>query len=161
MGATLKDVANLAEVSTATVSYVLNNGPRPVSSATRNKVLDAIDQLGYQPRRKRRANTSPHTLTIGVIVPNANATFFGDALDGIEAFLCSHGHNCLVASSRSDLAIERRAIRQMAKLVDGFIITPSASLHPDILRLSDSGTTIVLMDRQVNASAFSGVGIDN
>lgn len=48
---TRNDVAKLAGVSTAVVSYVVNNGPRPVAEATRQKVLDAIRKLDYQPTR--------------------------------------------------------------------------------------------------------------
>lgn len=161
MSATLKDVAKLAGVSTATVSYVLNDGPRPVSEKTRARVLEAINQLGYQPRRKRKATSASKRLTIGVIVPNANATFFGDALEGIETFLYARGHTCLVGSSRSDQAIERRLVRKLTRLVDGLIITPVAELCAEIERLPDLGMPAIVMDRQVGANELSGVGIDN
>jgi hypothetical protein len=48
---TQKDVARLAGVSVAVVSYVVNNGPRQVSPEMRQKVLDAIDALGYHPNK--------------------------------------------------------------------------------------------------------------
>src|SRR5262249_35259111 len=49
--ATQKDVAQRAGVSLSTVSYVLNNGPRSVSEETRQRVLEAIDELGYHPNK--------------------------------------------------------------------------------------------------------------
>ena len=161
MSATLKDVAKLAGVSTATVSYVLNDGPRPVSIETRARVLEAVNRLGYKPRRKRRVASRTKGLTVGVIVPNANATFFGDALEGIETFLYSRGHCCIVGSSRSDQVIERRLIRKLARLVDGLIITPVADVGGEIERLPEQGVPTVIMDRQVEATELSGVGIDN
>jgi LacI family transcriptional regulator len=161
MSATLKDVAELAGVSTATVSYVVNNGPRPVSGETRARVWQAVNQLGYQLRRKQRESASGKSLTVGVIVPNANATFFGEALEGIETFLYARGHNCLVGSSRSDPDIEKRLIRRLARLVDGLIITPTADVHAEIARLPERGIPTVIMDRQVSATRLSGVGIDN
>ena len=54
-GATRDDVARLAGVSSAVVSYVVNNGPRPVAEATRQRVLDAIDKLGYRPNAAARS----------------------------------------------------------------------------------------------------------
>ena len=87
MSTTLKDVAKLAGVSIATVSYVLNNGPRPVGQETRLAVEKAIDELGYEPRRKRRNQPATDSLTIGVIVPHPNSTFFGEALEALQSFL--------------------------------------------------------------------------
>jgi len=69
--ATIKDVAQLAGVSVATVSYVLNDS-MPVSEATRNKVLAAVAKLGYQPHRQGRNLQRQRTLTIGVLLPQAN-----------------------------------------------------------------------------------------
>ncbi|MBM7843602.1 LacI family DNA-binding transcriptional regulator [Herpetosiphon giganteus] len=69
--ATIKDVAQLAGVSFATVSYVLNDS-MPVSEATRNKVLAAVTKLGYQPHRQGRNLQRQRTLTIGVLLPQAN-----------------------------------------------------------------------------------------
>ena len=158
---TLKDVAELAGVSTATVSYVVNNGPRPVKSKTRERVLAAMQQLDYQPRRSKRDNAPADYLTIGVIVPNASSEFFGSALEGIETILYAQGHHCLVSSSHSDLAIEKRLIQKLFKLVDGLIITPAAELGEEIETLPDLGLPTIIMDRQVSASNLSGVAIDN
>ena len=164
MSATLKDVAKLAGVSTATVSYVLNNGPRPVRPETRERVLAAVARLGYQPRRKRKGPPATKSLTIGGIVPNANAIFFGDALEGIESVLDARCHTCLVGRRRSVPVIEKRLDRKLTKLVDGLIITPVSEACNHIERVSDLGIPTIIMDRQVGATKstqFSGVGIDN
>ena len=161
MKVTLKDVANLAGVSITTVSYVVNDGPRPVSYETRAVVLDAMQQLGYQSKRKQKTDSSVKNLTIGVIVPNTNSTFFGEAIEGIEAFLYTQGHHCIISSTWSDLAIEKRLIRDFTKLVDGLIITPAAELCPAIEQLPKQGIPTILMDRQIPSTLLSGVGIDN
>ncbi len=162
MAATLKDVANQAGVSTATVSYVLNNGPRPVSAKTRQRVLEAINQLGYQPRRKQKSSTSPSAgLTIGVIVPNSYSTFFGSAIEGIENFLYARGHSCIVASNWEDPAIEKQLIRKLSKLIDGLIITPASDQQQSLDRLQEQGIPIILMDRLGDVTHFNGVGINN
>ena len=161
MSTTLKDVAKLAGVSIATVSYVLNNGPRPVSQDTRLVVEKAIDELGYEPRRKRKNQPTTDSLTIGVIVPHPNSTFFGEALEGIEEFLYSRNHTCIVCSSHSSVDIEKKLIRKLTKLVNGLIITPVGAIHPDIEKLPDMGIPVVVMDRQIPATNLSGVSIDN
>jgi len=161
MRPTLKDIAQKAGVSTATVSYVLNNGPRPVSIETRERVLRAAKQLGYKPRHRRKAGAESKSYTVGVIVPNANSEFFGSALEGIETFLYSRGHDCLVGSSHSDMAIEKNLISKLSRLVDGLIITPVRELYPEIEQLPEMGLPTIIMDRQVQATSLSGVGVDN
>ncbi|CAM5227588.1 LacI family transcriptional regulator OS=Streptomyces violarus OX=67380 GN=FHS41_007736 PE=4 SV=1 [Streptomyces violarus] len=66
---TRDDVARLAGTSTAVVSYVINNGPRPVAPATRERVLAAIKELGYRPDRVAQAMASRRTDLIGLIIP--------------------------------------------------------------------------------------------
>jgi LacI family transcriptional regulator len=68
--ATRDDVARLAGVSSAVVSYVVNNGPRPVAEATRRRVLEAIEKLGYHPNAAARALITGRSDLIGLIVPD-------------------------------------------------------------------------------------------
>src|SRR2546430_17261536 len=84
--ATMRDVARVAGVSLATVSYVVNGGPRPVSTRSRRQVLAAIEQLGYEARRKRSAE-----VTLGLIVPHATHAFFGRVVARVEAAGGPHG----------------------------------------------------------------------
>lgn len=75
---TRDDVAKLAGVSSAVVSYVINGGPRPVATETRQRVIEAIDKLGYRPNAAARALTTGQGSMIGVIVPDiANPYFAG------------------------------------------------------------------------------------
>ena len=75
-GATRNDVARLAGVSTAVVSYVVNGGPRPVSEPTAARVREAIEQLGYRPNTTARALAVGSTKTIGLVVPDSTNPFF-------------------------------------------------------------------------------------
>ncbi|MCZ7544668.1 MAG: LacI family transcriptional regulator [Anaerolineae bacterium] len=72
---TVKDVAELAGVSTATVSRVLNNSPK-VSDDTRAKVAWAMEQLDYRPNRIARNLRKQSTQAIGVIIPDIQNHFF-------------------------------------------------------------------------------------
>ena len=73
---TRTEVAKRARVSVATVSYVVNNGPRPVAEATRKRVLRAIQALGYRPSGVAQSLRLQRTRTIGLIVPDTANPFF-------------------------------------------------------------------------------------
>ncbi|MCW2872553.1 MAG: LacI family transcriptional regulator [Streptomyces oryziradicis] len=92
-------MARLAGTSTAVVSYVINNGPRPVAPATRERVLAAIKQLGYRPDRVAQAMASRRTDLIGLIVPDARQPFFGEMSHAVEQAAAERGKMVLVGNS--------------------------------------------------------------
>ena len=73
---TRNDVARHAGVSVATVSYVINSGPRPVSGPTRERVLGAIRELDYAPLAAARSLRHQRTRTIGLILPDTANPFY-------------------------------------------------------------------------------------
>ncbi len=89
--ATVADVASVAGTSTAVVSYVINNGPRPVAPATRDRVLNAIAQLGFRPSRGARALRVQRSSFIGLVVPGT-----------ADPFYVQHSHAIEAAASRRD-----------------------------------------------------------
>ncbi|AWI28485.1 LacI family DNA-binding transcriptional regulator [Streptomyces tirandamycinicus] len=96
---TRDDVARLAGTSTAVVSYVINNGPRPVAPATRERVLAAIKELGYRPDRVAQAMASRRTDLIGMIVPDARQPFFAEMAHAVERAAADRGKMVLVGNS--------------------------------------------------------------
>jgi LacI family transcriptional regulator len=96
---TRDDVARLAGTSTAVVSYVINNGPRPVAPATRERVLAAIQQLGYRPDRVAQAMASRRTDLIGLVVPDARQPFFAEMAHAVEQAANERGKMVLVGNS--------------------------------------------------------------
>jgi LacI family transcriptional regulator len=96
---TRDDVARLAGTSTAVVSYVINNGPRPVAPATRERVLAAIKQLGYRPDRVAQAMASRRTDLIGLVVPDARQPFFAEMAHAVERAAAERGKMVLVGNS--------------------------------------------------------------
>ncbi|OEJ95233.1 LacI family DNA-binding transcriptional regulator [Streptomyces thermolilacinus] len=96
---TRDDVARLAGTSTAVVSYVINNGPRPVAPATRERVLAAIQELGYRPDRVAQAMASRRTDLIGMIVPDARQPFFAEMAHAVERAAADRGKMVLVGNS--------------------------------------------------------------
>jgi LacI family transcriptional regulator len=98
---TLKDIANACGVSTATVSYVVNGGPRAVLPATRERVQKAIDELGYQPNFAARSLMGKRTHTFGVVFPHEIAAPFDN-----EYF-------ALVLTGIIDMATQRKQITML------------------------------------------------
>ena len=84
---TQEDVARMAGVSRATVSYVINNrtdGNVRISEETRCRVLEAIEELGYRPNVLARSLRRGQTHTIGMIVPDNTNPFFAEVARGVE-----------------------------------------------------------------------------
>ncbi|BAN98267.1 hypothetical protein E05_35010 [Plautia stali symbiont] len=93
---TRSDVAKAAGTSVAVVSYVINNGPRPVAEATRQRVLAAIQQTGYRPNAVARALASGSTKTFGLIVPNIANPFVASMAHVLLQESLNHGHVMLL-----------------------------------------------------------------
>ena len=124
---TRDDVARLAGTSTAVVSYVINNGPRPVAPATRERVLAAIKELGYRPDRVAQAMASRRTDLIGLIIPDARQPFFGEMAHAVEQAASERGKMVLVGNT--DYIAEREVHYLRAFLgmrVSGLILVSHA-----------------------------------
>ncbi|MFT4109794.1 LacI family DNA-binding transcriptional regulator [Propionicimonas sp.] len=98
---TRNDVARLAGVSSAVVSYVVNGGPRPVAEATRAKVLAAIDKLGYRPNAAARSLITGRSDLIGLIVPDVRNPYFAALARAVETEARAQGVNLVLAQGRT------------------------------------------------------------
>lgn len=98
---TRNDVARLAGVSSAVVSYVVNDGPRPVAEATRVKVLAAIDKLGYRPNAAARSLITGRSDLIGLIVPDVRNPYFAALARSVETDARARGVNLVLAQGRT------------------------------------------------------------
>lgn len=130
---TRDDVARLAGVSTAVVSYVVNNGPRPVAPATRERVLEAIEKLGYRPNTVARSLITGRSGLIGLIVPDVENPYFASLARSVESAVTERGLRMVLAQSTSETLGD--LVDSMAgHLVDGII---TATLPPaDLLARS-------------------------
>lgn len=123
---TREDVAKRAGVSTAVVSYVVNDGPRPVSPETRAKVEQAIEELGYYPNEIARSLKLQRSQTIGLIVPNVNNPVYSEVVHSMECICIEEGYLVLLCNSGRDPQREERYVHMLrAKKVDGVVIMPS------------------------------------
>lgn len=136
-----------AGVSTAVVSYVLNDGPRPVSQAARARVLAAIDELGYQRDGVARMLALGRSSTLGLVVPDIVMPYFGRLSQAISSLAFEQGLELLVATTDWDLAKEQANLRALVeRRVDGIIVV-SVDRHQDFGPYTALGTPIVVVDR--------------
>lgn len=119
---TLDDVARKAGVSAATVSRCLNS-PDRVLSATRARVLKAVDALGYTPNFGARVMAARRTFTIGAIIPTMENAIFARGLQAFQEELHRGGYTLLVSSTAYDPVVEEEQIRTLvARGADGLLL---------------------------------------
>jgi LacI family transcriptional regulator len=130
---TIADVAREANVSTQTVSRVVNHkdGIRP---STRQAVLDVIDRLGYRPNIIARSLVTTRTSTLGMVVPDIGNPFFAEMVRGAEDAAREHGYHLMVCNTDQLPEREEEAILALEdKWVDGIVLC-SSRLPEDRLR---------------------------
>lgn len=145
-GPTIRDVAARAGTSTAVVSYVLNDGPRPVAPATRARVLSAVAELGYRRNNLARALRANRSGTIGLVVPDLAKPFFAELVRAVEDAAFARGFRLLVGSA--DFDADREGAQLQALLdarVDAVLLTPSLDPAPAAALLRRARTPHVLV----------------
>lgn len=123
--ATMKDVAEKAGVSTATVSRALMN-PEKVSAATRNKVEQAVIAVGYSPHSMTRSARRSESRTILVIVPDICDPFFSEIIRGIEVVAADRGYLVLIGDCAHQNQQEKSFLNLMlTRQIDGMVLLGS------------------------------------
>ena len=121
---TLADVAARAGTSTAVVSYVMNNGPRPVSEGLRAKVVAAVDELNYRPDRVARALRRPRRWRqIGLLVPDLTMPLYGAFVGRVEVEARARGHLTMIGNTGFEPDREVEFAGSFADVgIDGLIV---------------------------------------
>lgn len=138
-------------MSAAVVSYVVNDGPRPVAEDTRERVLTAIRELGYRPNDLARGLKARESLSVGLIVPVLTNTIYSEIALGLKDSLLSEGYSFFVCETEDDVEHALRfAVALDAKRVDGVIIIPTD--EPDLLidTFAASATPLVVLECHAN-----------
>ncbi len=161
MKATIKDVAEKAGVSIATVSRVINNS-KQVSEPLREKVLAIIDELGYKPNPVARSLVMKKSRLIGVIVPEMSNFFIGEIMNGIEEMCKSCQYDIIVCSTQGNHEQEIRYLDLLeAKQAEG-IIFMSWKLHNDVVSaIKKIENPVIMINRNTINSVVPSVSIDN
>ncbi|GHV16483.1 LacI family transcriptional regulator [Clostridia bacterium] len=159
----IKDVAEAAGVSIATVSYVINNKPSKVLTAeTVDRVNDAIKTLGYVPNLAARALAGNRSRLLGVVIPQTEPgkaflfsnPFYGELLSSIEYTARINGYHIMVSGAGAD-----QTYLEVAKTrgLDGIIVVGT---YPEE-HLNEAQAPVVLVDSYWDENIFHTIGIDD
>jgi LacI family transcriptional regulator len=159
--ANIYEVAELAGVSLATVSRVISPAAK-VSDKTRQKVLSAMKQLGYQPNSIAQSLATRSSNTVGVLVSELSGPFYGAMLSAIEATLRAAGKFVLVAAGHSKEEQEREGIRFLVgRNCDAVICHVEALSDKYLVEQNAKSTPVVIVNRKVRGIADRCFSLDN
>lgn len=162
---TLEEIAKIAGASRSTVSRVVNNDPN-VAANTRQRVLDVIHQLNFQPNRAARSLAGGHTRILGLVIPTGISSVFSDPyfpnlIRGISATCQEKDYSVMLWLAEADY--ERRTIDQVLHngFTDGIIISSMPMDEIIITSLVRSGLPFVSVGRSLSNQNISYVDVEN
>ncbi len=160
---TIKDIANVLNISAAAVSKALHNDSR-ISEKTKIAVRQVAENLKYQPNHLASALRSGKSHLVGVIVPRTNSNFFSSVIQNIEEVLNKKGYNIIITQSNESYKKECDSIDTLLYTqVDG-IIASMANETVDLgayEKIKSKGIPLILFDRGENDLNVDYIGIDD
>lgn len=158
---TIKDIARMAKVSTATVSKVLNGKDQYISQETRKKILDIVEREGYIPNGVAKSLKMKKTKTIGVIMPDVMNPFFAEMARGAEDAAEKKGYTVIICNSDNNKNKEEKYLNMLQeKMVDGIIMTASEGISSSAIEKCN--IPMVLVDRVLESDKPIGnIAINN
>lgn len=128
----IKEIAEMAGVSVATVSRILNKNGR-YSKKTEEKVLQIIKQTKYVPNMSAKSLRTSKSQVIGIIVPEISNPYFSTLVYHLQNQLYKEGFSCLICNSNNSLTLESSQIQSLiAQNVQGIIITSGTQEYPSL-----------------------------
>ncbi len=157
---TIKDIALHANVSTATVSHVINN-TRFVEKETKDRVLKAIEKLDYRPNILAQGLKGKGTKTIGIIIADIRESFFASIVKAVELCLRKEKFSLILCDSEDTVRQEKIHLDLLLqKGVEGVIFAP-INMHETYSSLQTSHVPVVQIDRKTYGIKSDYIGIDN
>lgn len=159
--ANIKDVAQRAGVSISTVSRVVNGGDYPVKAETREKVQEAVRELGFRPNDLARGLLSRKSRTIGLVIPDISNPYYPELALGVETTAAEHGYSVVFCNTgRSVEKLEQYVDVLLQKRADGIILAGGGTQSKQASQvLSDFELAVALVGR--HSLPFPSVQIDN
>jgi LacI family transcriptional regulator len=155
------DVARTAGVSTATVSHVLS-GTRVVREIRKERVLKAVDSLGYSPNQVAASLRVRRSSVIGIIVPDIISSFFSKIVRQIEDSASGSKYQILLADTQEDPVRERERVRALIRRrPDGLIFVPCRDHTETLEDLRQSEIPTVIIDRVEKGTEFDSIFVQN
>lgn len=158
---TIKDIADLVQVSVTTVSRVLNDKP-DVHPETRKKILEVIEELGYRPSGLARGLALQKTYIIAFLVPDITNPNFPELARGIVDRAKECGYSVMFFDTNHDVHMEKEAIYVLeSKQVDGIILSFSGESMDELQKLRREHFPVVQIYRKSPNSVISTIAINN
>ena len=143
---TISDVAERSGVSKSTVSHVINQ-TRFVEEDTKQRVLEAIEQLGYRPSNVARSMVSKKTKTAGLLISDVGNPFYSEVILGVEEAARTQGYNIFLCNTSYDIQRGLEFIRSLIdKMVDGVLLMSSSMSTELIDELYNHHIPAVVLD---------------
>lgn len=159
--ATIKDVARIAGVSVASVSRVVNNGPK-VSQKTIDKVTEVMQALNYTPNANARALVTQKSTTLGVVIPDLTDPFFASLANGVEQVARHNNMQMLLSTGLVSAETELQAINLLIERRCDVMVVHSKKLTDDaLMEVAKKVPGLILIDRHIAAIADRCVWLDN
>lgn len=147
--ATIKNIAQVANVSPTAVSMALNNKPG-VSEVTRQRIITIAKEMNYRPNYFAQSLISRKSHSIGLIVTSISDPFYPELAQSVEEVCIERGYSTILCNTKRSLDIERQALEMLrAKNVDGIILTTVTQNDPHIQTLLDLRFPFVLVNRVI------------
>ncbi|WP_284463623.1 LacI family DNA-binding transcriptional regulator [Chryseobacterium sp.] len=159
----IKDIATLAGVSVATVSYVLNRkeGQR-ISEETRKKIFEIAETINYTPNKIAKSLKTNKTKLLGLIVADISNEFYSHMARNLEDKALKLGYTLIIGSSDENAEKFKKLIELFSQQqVDGMIVAPVSGSEKILESLINIKYPIVTIDRYLKEVAIPGITIDN
>lgn len=156
--ASMREVAELADVAISSVSRVLSGHP-DVSADMRERVLDAVSQLEYEPDFLAQSLRRGATLSVGYVVGDISNPLISSITSGAESVLRSAGYSMLLMNSENDAELDAAHIRFFqARRVDGMILSLASERRQETLDILDQvDVPVIMVDRDVDADLDASI----
>lgn len=165
MHSSIKQIAEEANVSTATVSRVFS-GKDYVSADVKEKIISIAEKYGYSPKQYKKSNMSKSYLsTVGVIIPEIDSLFYCEIVASIQKILDEHEINMLLVSSNNSLQKERSLLAIFEQIsVKALIIVPVSDVDDynlSFVKDLQKKIPVILLDRDLRSETLDGVFMNN
>ncbi|NUY57356.1 LacI family DNA-binding transcriptional regulator [Salinivibrio sp. EAGSL] len=158
---TIKEVAELANVSQSTVSRSIN-GHSSVKESNRQKVFDAIEKLGYRPNSFAQALASSRSNSIGMLVGSLDSPFYGPLMHHTERVIRNHNNHLIVTSGQESYDKEKDSVEfLMNKGVDGLILHSDILSDDELISVVDRKPATIILNRHIPDIEENCIYLDN
>jgi LacI family transcriptional regulator len=158
--ATIRDVAQRAQLSVATVSRALN-GLENVSLLARERIAHAVKELGYVPHAGARSLSMSRNNAIGVVLPDLHGEFFSEIVRGMDREASRRGYLLLLSNLHAGSEQAATALRAMRGRVDGLVVMAPHLGADELAAALPRGLPSILINTQHASGQFAAIHLDN